>query len=59
MGEGFVDASAGESEGWGQGMIKVEEDFGFEADEALCSSWTSRRLVKMLPYPSLASPPFD
>ncbi|CAO2627423.1 TCF3 fusion partner homolog [Lemmus lemmus] len=39
--------------------IKVEEDFGFEADEALDSSWVSRGPDKLLPYPTLASPPFD
>ncbi|KAM7321284.1 hypothetical protein ACRRTK_019376 [Alexandromys fortis] len=55
----FVDPSAGGSEGWGQGMIKVEEDFGFEADEALGSSWTSQRLDKRMPYATPASPPFD
>ncbi|XP_027286811.1 TCF3 fusion partner isoform X2 [Cricetulus griseus] len=48
-----------EAEGWGQGVIKVEEDFGFEADEALDSSWVSRGPDKLLPYPTLASPPFD
>ncbi|OBS57371.1 hypothetical protein A6R68_11512 [Neotoma lepida] len=47
------------AEGWGQGVIKVEEDFGFEADEALDSSWVSRGPDKLLPYPTLASPPFD
>ncbi|XP_021023390.1 TCF3 fusion partner isoform X1 [Mus caroli] len=47
------------AEGWGQGVIKVEEDFGFEADEALDSSWVSREPDKLLPYPTLASPPFD
>lgn len=31
--------------------IKVEEDFGFEADEALDSSWVSRGPDKLLPYP--------
>lgn len=40
-------------------QIKVEEDFGFEADEALDSSWVSRGPDKLLPYPTLASPPFD
>ncbi|KAL6086208.1 hypothetical protein STEG23_022482 [Scotinomys teguina] len=40
-------------------QIKVEEDFGFEADEALDSSWVSREPDKLLPYPTLASPPFD
>ncbi|XP_052568064.1 TCF3 fusion partner isoform X3 [Peromyscus eremicus] len=39
--------------------IKVEEDFGFEADEALDSSWVSRGPDKLLSYPTLASPPFD
>lgn len=38
---------------------KVEEDFGFEADEALDSSWVSRGPDKLLPYPTLASPAFD
>lgn len=40
-------------------QIKVEEDFGFEADEALDSSWVSRGPDKLLPYPTLASPSFD
>lgn len=40
-------------------QIKVEEDFGFEADEALDSSWVSREPDKLLPYPTLASPSFD
>ena len=40
-------------------QIKVEEDFGFEADEALDSSWVSRGPDKLLPYPTLDSPPFD
>ncbi|XP_021538065.1 TCF3 fusion partner isoform X2 [Neomonachus schauinslandi] len=40
-------------------QIKVEEDFGFEADEALDSSWVSRGPDRLLPYPTLASPPFD
>ncbi|XP_045439392.1 TCF3 fusion partner isoform X1 [Pipistrellus kuhlii] len=40
-------------------QIKVEEDFGFEADEALDSSWVTRGPDKLLPYPTLASPPFD
>lgn len=40
-------------------QIKVEEDFGFEADEALDSSWVSRGPDKLLPYPTLASPAFD
>lgn len=40
-------------------QIKVEEDFGFETDEALDSSWVSRGPDKLLPYPTLASPPFD
>lgn len=40
-------------------QIKVEEDFGFEADEALDSSWVSQEPDKLLPYPTLASPPFD
>ncbi|XP_023564325.1 TCF3 fusion partner isoform X1 [Octodon degus] len=40
-------------------QIKVEEDFSFEADEALDSSWVSRGPDKLLPYPTLASPPFD
>uniref|UniRef100_A0A8C2UN86 TCF3 fusion partner n=1 Tax=Chinchilla lanigera TaxID=34839 RepID=A0A8C2UN86_CHILA len=40
-------------------QVKVEEDFGFEADEALDSSWVSRGPDKLLPYPTLASPPFD
>ena len=40
-------------------QIKVEEDFGFEADETLDSSWVSRGPDKLLPYPTLASPPFD
>ncbi|XP_003465508.1 TCF3 fusion partner isoform X1 [Cavia porcellus] len=40
-------------------QIKVEEDFGFEAEEALDSSWVSRGPDKLLPYPTLASPPFD
>ncbi|ELK24815.1 TCF3 fusion partner like protein [Myotis davidii] len=39
--------------------IKVEEDFGFEADEALDSSWVSLGPDKMLTYPTLASPAFD
>ncbi|XP_077833122.1 TCF3 fusion partner isoform X2 [Macaca mulatta] len=39
--------------------IKVEEDFGFEADEALDSSWVSRGPDKLLPYPTLASPASD
>ncbi|ELK32904.1 TCF3 fusion partner like protein [Myotis davidii] len=39
--------------------IKVEEDFGFEADEALDSSWVPQGPDKLLPYPTLASPPFD
>ncbi|XP_040834051.1 TCF3 fusion partner homolog isoform X1 [Ochotona curzoniae] len=43
----------------GEGAIKVEEDFGFETDEALDSSWVSRGPDKLLPYPTLASPPFD
>ncbi|EPQ17965.1 TCF3 fusion partner [Myotis brandtii] len=40
-------------------QIKVEEDFGFEGNEALDSSWVSRGPDKLLPYPTLASPPFD
>ncbi|XP_070943910.1 TCF3 fusion partner isoform X2 [Macaca nemestrina] len=40
-------------------QIKVEEDFGFEADEALDSSWVSRGPDKLLPYPTLASPASD
>lgn len=40
-------------------QIKVEDDFSFEADEALDSSWVSRGPDKLLPYPTLASPPFD
>ncbi|XP_075392674.1 TCF3 fusion partner [Tenrec ecaudatus] len=40
-------------------QIKVEDDFGFEADEALDSSWVSREPDKLLPYPTLASSPFD
>lgn len=40
-------------------QIKVEEDFGFETDEALDSGWVSRGPDKLLPYPTLASPPFD
>ncbi|XP_006897361.1 PREDICTED: TCF3 fusion partner [Elephantulus edwardii] len=40
-------------------QIKVEDDFGFEADETLDSSWVSRGPDKLLPYPTLASPPFD
>ncbi|XP_015417142.1 PREDICTED: TCF3 fusion partner [Myotis davidii] len=40
-------------------QIKVEEDFGFEADEALDSSWVPQGPDKLLPYPTLASPPFD
>ncbi|XP_014441869.1 TCF3 fusion partner isoform X3 [Tupaia chinensis] len=40
-------------------QIKVEEDFGFEADEGLDSSWVSRGPDKLLPYPTLTSPPFD
>ncbi|EPQ12611.1 TCF3 fusion partner [Myotis brandtii] len=40
-------------------QIKVEEDFGFKAVEALDSSWVSRGPDKLLPYPTLASPPFD
>ncbi|XP_036983423.2 TCF3 fusion partner isoform X2 [Artibeus jamaicensis] len=40
-------------------QIKVEEDFSFEADEGLDSSWVSRGPDKLLPYPTLASPPFD
>ncbi|KAH0511117.1 TCF3 fusion partner-like protein [Microtus ochrogaster] len=47
------------AEGWDQGVIKVEEDLGFEADESLDSSWVSRGPDKLLPYPTLASPPFD
>ncbi|XP_036168035.1 TCF3 fusion partner-like [Myotis myotis] len=39
--------------------IKVEEDFGFEAVEALDSSWVSQGPDKLLPYPTLASSPFD
>lgn len=40
-------------------QIKVEDDFGFEADETLDSSWVSQGPDKLLPYPTLASPPFD
>ncbi|XP_049643384.1 TCF3 fusion partner homolog [Suncus etruscus] len=39
--------------------IKVEEDFGLEADEALDSGWVSQEPDKLLPYPTLASPSFD
>lgn len=39
--------------------IKVEEDFGLEADEPLDSGWVSRGPDKLLPYPTLASPSFD
>nr|KAF6387338.1 hypothetical protein mMyoMyo1_007847 [Myotis myotis] len=40
-------------------QIKVEEDFGFKAVEALDSSWVSRGPDKLLPYPTLASSLFD
>ncbi|EPQ06059.1 TCF3 fusion partner like protein [Myotis brandtii] len=40
-------------------QIKVEEDFGFKVVEALDSSWVSRGPDKLLPYPTLASSPFD
>lgn len=40
-------------------QIKVEEDFGLEADEPLDSGWVSRGPDKLLPYPTLASPSFD
>ncbi|XP_059544237.1 TCF3 fusion partner-like [Myotis daubentonii] len=40
-------------------QIKVEEDFGFKVVKALDSSWVSREPDKLLPYPTLASSPFD
>nr|KAF6319744.1 hypothetical protein mMyoMyo1_008483 [Myotis myotis] len=40
-------------------QIKVEKDFGFKVVEALDSSWVSREPDKLLPYPTLASSPFD
>ncbi|XP_036154802.1 TCF3 fusion partner-like [Myotis myotis] len=40
-------------------QTKVEEDFGFKAVEDLDSSWVSRGPDKLLPYPTLASSPFD
>ncbi|XP_068953251.1 TCF3 fusion partner isoform X1 [Petaurus breviceps papuanus] len=43
----------------GPGQIKVEDDFGFEPDEALTPGWVARGPDKLLSYPSLASPPFD
>uniref|UniRef100_G1PU95 INO80 complex subunit F domain-containing protein n=1 Tax=Myotis lucifugus TaxID=59463 RepID=G1PU95_MYOLU len=41
-------------------QIKVEEDFGFKAVEALDSSWVSRGPDKLLPYPTpLTDPPIN
>nr|KAF6342229.1 hypothetical protein mMyoMyo1_019022 [Myotis myotis] len=40
-------------------QVKVEEDFGFKVVEALDSSWVSWGPDKLLPYPTLASSPFD
>ncbi|XP_036184839.1 TCF3 fusion partner-like [Myotis myotis] len=40
-------------------QIKGEEDFGFKAFKALDSSWVSWGPDKLLPYPTLASSPFD
>ncbi|XP_038608586.1 TCF3 fusion partner [Tachyglossus aculeatus] len=43
----------------GPGQIKTEDDFGFEPEETLGSSWASRGPDKLLPYSGLVSPPFD